>query len=196
VELMLLRQFQTQVALQCKFLINAANEINVGLKNRNVEHVFYGIQNLLNAGANISKALWGSKGRRAEQRKQLRESIGIADDSPLREVTMRNNFEHLDERLDRWWNESSRHNHADMNIGPKSRTISGLDEIDMFRLFDPETTDLTFWGEEFNIQSIVAEVQTILPKLLEEANKPHWNPSAPAHQATPNGSGQDGATSV
>jgi len=87
---------------------------------------------------------------------------------------MRNNFEHFDERLDRWWRESKAHNHADMLIGPRDRTIVGIDTIDMFRLFDPNTTDLTFWGQEFNIQKIVDEVQKILPKLEAEANKPHF----------------------
>jgi len=58
-ELMLLRTFQRQVALQCKFLITAAAEANEALKQRNVERVYYALQNLLNAGANISKSLWG-----------------------------------------------------------------------------------------------------------------------------------------
>ena len=58
---------------------------------------------MLNAGANISKAFWGSGGKLAVERKPLRDSIGIDDKSPLRAVTMRNNFEHFDERIDRWW---------------------------------------------------------------------------------------------
>ena len=80
---------------------------------------------------------------------------------------MRNNFEHLDERLDQWWKESNRHNHVDLSIGPRSM-ISGIDDIDMFRAFDPRTADLAFWGQSFNIQAIMQEVQRILPKLKEE----------------------------
>jgi hypothetical protein len=184
-ELMLLRTFQGQVFLQCKFLLMAATAVNEGLKNGNVDHVYYALQNLLNAGANISKAIWGQAGRLAEQRKLLRDSIGISDDSPLNDVTMRNNFEHFDERLDRWWQESKNHNRADMSIGPKDRTIVGLDPIDMFRLFDPQTTDLTFWGQEFNVQKIVNEVQKIFPKLQEESNKPHWEPPRLHYRNTP-----------
>lgn len=173
-DLMLIRVFQRQIYLQCRFLMTSALELNSGLRVRNTEYVFYNIQNILNAGANISKAMWGQRGRKLEERRPLRESIGVGDDSPLRQVAMRNNFEHLDERLDRWWAESVHHNHADMNIGPKDRSIVGLDRIDMFRLFDPQTTDLTFWGEEFNIQEIVNEVSRILPVLEVEASKPHW----------------------
>jgi hypothetical protein len=177
-DLMLLRTFQRQTALQCKYLLVAAAEINVALKERNIERVFYGLQNFLNAGANISKSLWGGGGRLATERKPLRDSIGVDDTSPLREVTMRNNFEHLDERLDRWWKESKAHNHIDLIVGPKN-TIAGAAETDKFRHFDPTTTDLVFWGQEFNLQQIVTEVQRILPKLEEEANKPHWEKAKP-----------------
>lgn len=56
-DLMLLRVFQRQVALQCKFVLTAAGQINDGLQQRNQEHVFYALQSLLNAGADISKML-------------------------------------------------------------------------------------------------------------------------------------------
>src|SRR5450631_2177877 len=98
-ERMHLRTFQSQVALQCSFLLLAAEDLNRGLKQRNISYVFYALQNLLNAGANISKALWGQGGKLAIERKPLRDSIGVDDTSPLREVTMRNNFEHFDERI-------------------------------------------------------------------------------------------------
>lgn len=89
---------------------------------------------------------------------------------------MRNNFEHLDERLDRWWSDSQSHNICDMNIASR-QSISGIDSLGWFRNFDPQTTDVTFWSEDFNIQRIVDEAQRILPKLQEEANRPHWETS-------------------
>lgn len=174
-----LRIFQQQVLDQCHFLLASAKEVDRGLTQHDIRHVFYGIQNLLSAGANISKMLWGQGGKRSEQRKRLRDSIGISDNSPIREVTMRNHFEHMDERIDRWWSESQQHNYADKNIGPKDRTLIGLDNIDMFRLFDPETTEIVFWGQEFNLRSIVNEVRKILPLLQKEANKPHWEEPDP-----------------
>ena len=83
---------------------------------------------------------------------------------------MRNNFDHFDERLDRWWQESKHHVYLDLNLMRKAGT-SGVDEIDRFRAFDATTTDLTFWGQEFNIQRLVDEVRKIAPR-LEEAYKP------------------------
>ena len=78
-DLMLLRQFQRQVLLQCKYVLISASEANKALETRNVEGVFYALQNFLNAGANISKALWGggaglfsSQWRRGSWRMRLR----------------------------------------------------------------------------------------------------------------------------
>lgn len=174
-----LRIFQGQVLDQCRFLLLSAQIVNKGLSPLNTDQIIFGIQSLLNAGANISKMLWGSGGKHAEKRKPLRDSIGISDTSPLREVTMRNHFEHMDERIDRWWAESKQHNHIDKIIGPKKSSIVGAEPTDMFRLFDPQTAEVVFWGQEFNIQALVTEVERILPKLQEEARKPHWDRSDP-----------------
>jgi hypothetical protein len=179
-DLMLLRIFQQQVLLQCEFMLLAAADINESLKAIDegrvpVDRVFYAIQNLLVAAANASKALWGPRGSLSAERQALRDSIGISDDSPLYKIDMRNNFEHFDERLDSWWARSARHNFADLSIGPPSM-IEGLEDSELFRFFDPRTTDVTFWGQRFNIQELIDEVSRIIPALRTEAAKPHWEP--------------------
>ncbi len=170
-----LRVFQRQVLDQCRFLLFATEGVNEGLRKNDLVLVFYNLQNMLNAGANISKMLWGQRGRKLEERRALRASIGVPDDSVLRDATMRNHFEHMDERIDRWWETSRHHNHADKNLGPAT-AIGGLDPVDMFRMFDPSSADVTFWGERFNLQAIVTEVEKIMPALQAEAEKPHWDP--------------------
>jgi len=157
----LLRVFKGQILLQCQFVLYAADDINAALKQGDTQRMFYSIQNLLDAAANISKGLWGAGGSVAEQRGPVRDSIGITDASPLRLPTMRNNFEHFDERIDRWWEGSRGHAYTDLNIMPRT-VISGLDDIDVFRWFDPQTTDVIFWSERFNIQEIVKEVERML----------------------------------
>jgi hypothetical protein len=44
----------------------------------------------------------------------------------------------------------------------------------MFRVLDPTTMDVLFWGERFNLQEIVNEVRLIQPLVALEAAKPHW----------------------
>ena len=93
------------------------------------------------------------------------------DESPLRLVSMRNHFEHIDERIDRWWSLSPRRIHADKVVAPRGHIV-GLEEIDTFRYFEPEEGDVIFWGEQFSIYAVLTEVQRILPKLREEVAKP------------------------
>jgi hypothetical protein len=164
----LLGAFQMQIALQCNFALRAARELDTA---KFPEDVFYALQNLLNASANLSKAFWGSGCKFEKEREPLRESVGIDDNSPLRQVTMRNNFEHYDERLDKWRRESKTKNHIDLNVTTTIMWEGLVDDLDQFRHYNPQTTDLTFWGQKFNIKAIIEEVKRLQPKAQEAANK-------------------------
>ena len=80
---------------------------------------------------------------------------------------MRNNFEHFDERLERWHNESTTHDFVDKIIGP-SHITSGPDDIDLFRFFNPETWVAGFWGERFDVRAVVNEAARLMPPFVEE----------------------------
>lgn len=173
---MLLRVFQDQVILHCQFVLYAAEDLNAAINEKDGYRTFFAIHNLLNAAANISKVLWGAGGRFAASREPVRDSVSILDSSPLKIPSMRDNFEHYDERVDYWWKESKRHGHVDLNVGPRT-SIVGVDDIDLFRWFDPKTKDVVFWSQEFNIQDIVDEVQRILPILERATSNQIWPPS-------------------
>lgn len=172
--LMLLRLFQRQVEEQCRYLLVSAHRVNSALA-QNPQDIWFDLQNLLSAGANIAKLLWGRNPTIAEQRAPLRASLGIDDTSPLRQRDMRNHYEHIDERLDDWDKDSKRHNHVSKVVGPAS-AIAGIDEIDLFRGFDPATATARFWGDTFDIQALVTEVERLLPIATAEGAKPHWDP--------------------
>ncbi len=171
--LTLLQVFQSQILVQCELALMATDEIGPAARGRERKRLFFAIQNLLNAAANIAKLLWGQGGQLATERQALRDSIGISDDSPLHEVAMRNNFEHMDERLDRWYQETTQHNFADLNIGGPA---GFLDDIDQFRQFNPKTGDVVFWGQGFNLITLTREIRRILPRLREVAEKPLAEP--------------------
>jgi hypothetical protein len=128
------------------------------------------VQALLTAVANISKALWGQGGKLGQQRKPLRDSLGVADSSPLRPTSMRNNFDHFDDRLDTWWHASARDDYVDLSIGDVASAISGVPEEEMFRSYDPATGDVVFWGKRYNLPLIVDELKRIAPVALRSAN--------------------------
>lgn len=170
----LLRLFQQQTLEQCGYILIAANQLDEQISTHSCDDVFWReLQNLVVSTANVSKLLWGQGGRLAKKRKPLRESIKVSDLSPLRPTTMRNHFEHIDERLDRWWADSVTRNYADRSVGP-STMIAGLKEIELFRGYDPSTATARFWGDTYDLPEIVAEVQRIYPLLQTEATKPHW----------------------
>ncbi len=103
-DLMLLRIFQGQVRDQCRFAQLAHDELmrQLASSEPNMDQIWYSLQNLLNAVANLSKAFWGQKGKLSQKREPLRQSLGVTEPSALQSPDMRNNFEHFDDRLEKW----------------------------------------------------------------------------------------------
>jgi hypothetical protein len=190
---MLLRMFQQQVLFQCQVFLLALHDLNSALVTKDMTRAWSAIQNMLNAAANISKALWGSGGKLALERKAIRESIGLLDNSPLRDVAMRNNFEHIDERLDTWWKDSPDHNLMDFNFGDMHTAVKGIDEVDIFRSFAPTTGELIFWSQRFSLQAIATEIASIFPKIQQEAQRPIWEPQKPKQPEVASGGAPDAA---
>lgn len=124
---------------------------------------FASVHSAVNASANIAKALWGSGGEHAAERADLRESLGITADSPLSDVSLRNHLEHFDERLDRWYRSSERHHYVDFVVGPAHQTIVGTPDSDIFRFYDPDTTELVFWGEHYSLSALVQALERLEP---------------------------------
>jgi hypothetical protein len=178
---MLLRAYQGHVVHCCNNVIFGAEEIQKDPYNAS-GRLWYGIQNVVIGAGNLSKTLWGTgpnkqiRQRRLAERKPLRDSLGVKDDSPIRKVKIRNDYEHLDERIEDWWNTSTNRNLVTETIGPPGSV--GGDAIgpkDMHRQFDPTTGDVRFWGNELNIPSVLAEVLRIYPIAVAESRKPHWD---------------------
>jgi hypothetical protein len=173
-DLALLRLFQRQTLEQCGYILIAADQLQNRISAQSYDDVFWReLQNFIVSTANVSKLLWGQGGKFAKERKPLRDSIKVKDSSSLRPTTMRNHFEHIDERLDKWWAESGSHNHADHLVGPPTM-IAGLKDIELFRGYDPSTGTARFWGDAYDLKEIVEEIHRIYPLLQTEAAKPHW----------------------
>ena len=171
----LLRVFQRQVANQCFAALMAAEMAQDALNKNNQDIFWASVQNCLTAVANISKACWGQKGKYAKERELLRVSLGVDDNSPIKATSMRNNFEHFDERLDYWYATSPNRNHVDYMIAPPGM-VQGVADTDMFRVFDPDTADVVFWGKTYPLKSIIDEVRRLHPVAVAESSKPHWDP--------------------
>jgi len=185
-ELILLRVFQRQVAGQCRVVMSSVPIINQAASTADHDALWVGCQMFAVGSANVSKALWGdgkNRSKVAAQRQPLRDSLGVDDTSPLYDLSLRNHFEHFDERIDKWWAEDPNHNILDRMIGPPSAVV-GLPDISRFRVYDPSGPSLVLWGQKYDLQPIASECDRIFPIAQREADKPHWEPP------TTSGSGQ------
>jgi hypothetical protein len=81
-ELMLLRVFQGQVEFQLKAILNAHERLIAAHQRGDMDEVWFSVENLLSAAANVSKALWGSGAAANVAREPLRDSVGVDDASP------------------------------------------------------------------------------------------------------------------
>lgn len=86
---------------------------------------------------------------------------------------MRNKFEHYDEKLDEWWTKSKNHMFLDQSV-LSPNAVQGFKKNEMFRVLDPATMQLVFWGDTFDLRAVIAEIQRLLPAVVDEAHKPHW----------------------
>lgn len=172
-ERMTLKIFQREAERQFKFAIVAVEQIKEGLININQDLMWYAIQNLLISVGNISKLFWTAHSRNKDRREELRESLGIKDNSPLEPRTFRNHFEHFDERLENWATSSERHNLVDSSVGPPD-AIVGIDVQDFLRCFDPTSWTLYFRGDKYKLKPIIDAIYELYPKVLTEANRPWW----------------------
>lgn len=183
----ILRIFQQEATTQCQFVVLAASELNyanwlseasfapdadpndVTLRPGYYQpRIWFSVQNILVSSANLSKLLWGS-GRngpdaRAEAeagRHELRESLQVEDDSPLKSTTVRNRFEHFDQRLEKW-RQGGGQIFIGRNIGDPN-AVHTPSEPDRFGHYDPATGIVTILGETSVLPDLVAEAQRILP---------------------------------
>jgi hypothetical protein len=156
VELLVLRVFQMEIALQCKIVVAADRRLeSTGLVDSSV--VWGELQTILVASANISKMLWGGKSRL-----ELRRDLGVTEDSPLRDRELRNDFEHFDERLESWYRMSEHGTYVGRNIGPFG-SIPRLPDVERFQHYNSETGIVSFFAHAVSIPDLVREAARILP---------------------------------
>ena len=129
------------------------------------------LQTMVLAVGNLSKLLWGSGGRRSDEREPIREAIGVRDEALLSRTAMRNSFEHWDERVERWFRENPDRHFVDVLIGPARPHVPGLDDTMVFRQFNPETGEMTFWGESLNLRQALKEAQELVAPVNRELER-------------------------
>jgi hypothetical protein len=139
------------------------------------------LQAILVCAANLSKLLWGSRSGKPQEReereasrKPLRDKLGVKDESPIKPLKVRNQFEHFDEKLEKLYGDGKGAAvHASRNIDVQIG--AGLPQPEQFGHYDTATGRVTFWTEELSIPDVLTEIRRIYAK-TENGQKSNFKP--------------------
>lgn len=158
----LLQVFAAELETQCDFVVIGARQANEALSRNDVDDTWFAIQGVLSAAANASKLLWGTRHQPKDRRKDLREFAEVDESSPLRSRTLRDHFEHFDERIAEWFGNDSHKVYVGRNIGtPGGISLNGKEPEKQFGFFDTSKPAVTFWTDEVNLNDIVMEASRV-----------------------------------
>lgn len=166
--------YLSQVKAECEFCLAAVNRMNEIMKDDAKGDFFREALDLIHHAAAISRIFWPPGGKdkqkrvRAQRRGQaLRDELGINSNNPVQNRTLRDHFEHFDERLDDWAENSRNRNIISRLLGPRS-AVGGnaIDDSDIIHHYDPSSKIYSFRGEPFNIQDLVTGIDDIHKKAL------------------------------
>jgi hypothetical protein len=125
------------------------------------------LQTIHISAGNVSKILWGG-GRKdpqkraelQERRAVLRERLGVGDNTCFKsKVSLRNDFEHLDERVEEAFKDGNQSGFLGRSIGAIG---DATPHSQIFGHYDQESGDLWFWKNRINIFDVVAEARHLV----------------------------------
>lgn len=164
-----------QAKEECESCFNSINAFNAALASDEADDPFVRAMEFIHYVAKVSRIFWppGSRDKHARQRahrrgEALRRSLSIQTGHPIQVRTLRDHFEHFDERLDHWAEHSKNRNIIGKLLGPRS-AVGGdaIQDSDIIHHFDPATKIYAFRGEKFDIQSLASGLDDIYTRVNE-----------------------------
>lgn len=163
--------FYIEILSQIDFTIIAVKDFNKELRkehNIDSDRFWYSIQSFLVSVANISKILYpspNSKPINKMRAERLRQSLSLPEDSILSSKSLRNCFEHYDEKLDDFQksNNGIFIEKAICDIG--GIAVNGETTGFYMKHFNPRTNVLSFKGTKYNLQDVVNEIMVLKEKV-------------------------------
>jgi hypothetical protein len=170
-----------QAKQECEACFVAVKAFNTALERERSEDPFAHASAFVHHAAAVSRIFWppGSRDKHARQRahrrgETLRKALLIPTNHPVQERTLRDHFEHFDERLDDWAERSKNRNIVGKLLGPRS-AIGGdaIQDEDIIHHYDPATKIYVFRGEKFDVQALAAGLDDLYAKIAERLSVLH-----------------------
>ncbi len=172
-EQILIRHLQMEVERQCQFAMIALQDLEEASNNGDGRLFWYSVQNLLVAVGRISVLLWPADPRFPDTRAELRESLGVGEDSPLRSQEFLRHFERLDERLEGWYATSEERRFFDSYTRPLD-VLGETAPVDRFRGYDRESETILFHDEAYDLGPVAQAVEELQVRAEAEMQKPRF----------------------
>lgn len=173
--------FYQELAHQC-LLVKMAVEYLISCRTRpsdGLNREYYHLQCLLVALGNISKILWPPMKRgnkelcelQKDRGSELIKTLNIKNGSILKRRMLRNTFEHLDERMDKWHSVTKRNGFSDWNVGSMESAFIPRPE-EQIRTFIPDKWIVVYCGEEFQLAPFIKEVVFLFDAVQKRIGQP------------------------
>ncbi len=170
----LLRHLQLEIERQCQFAMIALEDMDEASANGDGKLFWYAVQNLLVAVGRISRLLWPPDPLLPKRGAELRESLGVGEDSPLKALTFVEHFEHFDKRLETWYVTSEHRRFFDSYTEPLDVLAETAPE-DRFRGYHTEENAILFHVETYKLGPVSEALEALQRKAEDEMQKPRFD---------------------
>jgi len=173
----LLRQFQIEVERQCQFAMIALQDMEEASANSDGTLFWYSVQNLMVAVGRISHILWPPDPLFPERGDELRESLGVGGDSPLRALEFVEHFEHFDKRLETWYATSEQRRFFDSYTEPLD-VLAETAPVDRFRGYETQKNAVLFHGQTYELGPVSRAIEELQARAEAQMQKPRFDHDA------------------
>ncbi len=133
-----------EILFHIKIVERAMHSLSNDMCNLDTIAIWSNVQQILVSSSNISKVFWPPNKKNNKRGRELRELLNVNDDNPLNNRSLRNHFEHFDERIDKYFEYTDQGVYTDLEIilpkpecaymgPPRNRAYDPVNHIVMFR---------------------------------------------------------------
>lgn len=165
-----------QAKQECERCFRSLNLMNSIIRKEIEDDFFQHALDLVHHAAAVSRIFWppGGKNKKSTKRahrrgQHLRQVLELQSGHAIQNRALRDHFEHFDERLDDWAENSKNRNIVQRLFGPRS-AIGGdaIQNSDIIHHFDPATNVFGFRGEHYDIQALASGLEDIYNKIIAQ----------------------------
>jgi len=151
-----------EISLQSKIAQRAAERLRATHDHFDHVETWCSIQSVLVAAGNVSKILWPVK-KYQLRGERLRQLLKVDKDNPLSSRLFRNHFEHYDERVEEWFENSPQGVYIDLAMNPSLR--SGIFDdlpLNTHRGYNSFNNSLVFRNETLYLDDVLMALEKLL----------------------------------